>query len=190
MKRFFLGLLAILLLAIVALLFWPEKRYEPFQVNDAYQAQVDAYYVPSMPRDWEWKTFVTRDGTRLRWGETGNAEAAKATLIWVPGYTATLDMYGEHFDVFAKQGFHIVGIDMRGQGGSERHRESQPEKLWVSDFNVYSQDVTGFIESLNIPSERPLILTGVSFGGHVVARTVGEFTTEVDGLFLLSLIHI
>lgn len=174
-----------LILAAIAFYFWPEKRYEAFEVDSAYQAQVDAYNLPDMPSDWTWKRFETQDGTGLRWGETGNAGAAKATVIIVPGYTATLSMYGEHVDMLARRGYHVVGVDLRGQGGSDRHRENQPEKLWVEDFRVYSDDLADFIRALP-ESDRPLIPMAISFGGHVGLRMAGDHPGLVDGLFLMA----
>jgi len=170
----------------MAFYFWPEKSYTPYQVDGAYQAQVDNFKVPDMPPDWQWRNYAAADGTRLRWGETGNGDAAKASIIWVPGYTATLDMYGEHFDLLARRGFHVLGLDLRGQGGSERHRDKHPEKLWIDDFADYSADVDGWMKSLNLPDGRPVILAGVSFGGHVVTRTAGDFEVDIDGLYLVA----
>ena len=174
------------LLGALAFFFWPEKEYEPHQVSEAYQAQVDAFYLPDMPPDWQWKTFEAADGTKLRWGETGNSGAAKATLVLVPGYTATMSMYPEHVDMLARRGYHVVGIDMRGQGGSERHRKSQPEKLWVDDFKVYSDDLAAFIKTLPRNGEQPVIPVAISFGGHVGIRMAGDYPGLVDGLFLMA----
>ena len=186
MRKFFTGLLGVVLLGGLAFYFWPEKAYKPYQVDAAYQAQVDRFVVPDMPPDWVWGDFKTKDGTRLRWGETGNRDAAKASIIWVPGYTATLDMYGEHFDMLARRGYHVIGLDLRGQGGSQRYRAQQPEKLWVDDFSVYAQDVADWIDSLRLPTGRPLILSGSSFGGHVVARAAGDHDMPIDGLYLIA----
>ena len=174
------------LLGVLVFFFWPEKKYEPYQVSEAYQAQVDAFYLPDMPPDWQWKTFEAADGTKLRWGETGNSGAAKATLVLVPGYTATMSMYPEHVDMLARRGYHVVGIDMRGQGGSERHRKSQPEKLWVDDFKVYSDDLAAFIKTFPRNEEQPVIPVAISFGGHVGIRMAGDYPGLVDGLFLMA----
>jgi len=175
----------VLLLGAIGFYFWPEKRYEAYQVKAAYQAQVDAYNLPDMPPDWTWKYFEAEDGTSLRWGETGNAGAAKATLIIIPGYTATLSMYGEHVDILARRGYHVVGLDMRGQGGSERHRKNQPEKLWVDSFSTYSNDLAGFIKALP-DADRPIIPMAISFGGHVAVRMAGDHPGLVDGLYLMA----
>ncbi|WP_170144864.1 alpha/beta hydrolase [Litorimonas taeanensis] len=151
-----------------------------------YQSQVDKFSVPSMPQDWVWKTFDTSDGTQLRWGETGNQGAADTSLILIPGYTATLSMYGEHIDLLAERGFHVIGLDLRGQGGSDRHFKSQPEKLWVDDFSIYSDDVADFIKSQNFNQEQTIIPLGISFGGHVALRLAGDHPGLVDGLALLA----
>ncbi len=186
MRKFlkFTGLFIIALLVLG--LVWPESRYKPYEVDDAYRVQAEAFHIPDMPPDWKWHDFETKDGTRLRWGETGNRHAAKASIIWVPGYTATLDMYGEHFDLLARKGFHVMGLDLRGQGGSQRYRAKQPEKLWIDDFSTYSSDVKDWIESQRIANDRPLILSGTSFGGHVVARAAGEHELPIDALYLIA----
>ncbi len=185
-KNISLGLAGLLVLFFAAIIIWPEKAYEPYRVSSAYQAQVDAFNLPPMPPDWRWETFTASDGTRLRWGETGNAEAAKATIIYVPGYTASFEMYGEHTDILARRGYHVIGFDLRGQGGSERHRADQPEKMWVDDFRVYSDDLAAFINSLPSRDGRPVLLAAISFGGHVGARAVVDHDLPVDGLFLLA----
>ncbi len=185
-KKIVVGFVLIVALAVALLVVWPEKSYAPYEVDAAYQAQVDAFDFPDMPPDWQWHRFTAKDGTSLRWGETGNRDAAKASLIWVPGYTASFDMYGEHVEMLARRGYHVIGFDLRGQGGSERARASHPEKMWVSDFSVYSNDLADFIQSLPPRDGRPLILSAISFGGHVATRAMGDHALPVDGLFLLA----
>ncbi len=186
LKKFGISLVALSFIGLLALYFWPEKSYSAYAVNAEYQKQVDAYFVPEMPPDWTWKTYETADGTRLRWGESGNRNAAKASIIWVPGYTATLDMYGEHFDLLARRGFHLIGLDLRGQGGSQRHRDNFPEKLWVEDFGVYAADIAEWMAELDLPSDRKVLLSGSSFGGHVVTRAAGEYDLSIAGLYLIA----
>lgn len=176
----------IIILGIAAFLYWPEKAYTPYQVPEAYQSQVDAYHVPAMPDDWQWSSFTTKDGTSLRWGQTGNSGTAETTLLLVPGYTATLDMYGEHIDILAERGFHVVGLDLRGQGGSDRYFIDQPEKLWIGDFLTYSDDVADFISAQTFEAERNVIPIGISFGGHVVLRMAAKHAEIIDGLVLVA----
>ena len=185
-KPIFLGLFGLIIIAVIAFFIWPEGPHEFYEVDEDYQAQVDDYHVPPMPADWVYRNFEAKDGTRLRWGETGNRGAARATVIIVPGYTATLDMYGEHTDYFAEQGYHVMGLDLRGQGKSQRHRDEQPEKLWVEDFSVYSDDLAEFIKSQNLPKDRAIVPVAMSFGGHVSTRMAVDHTGLVDGLFLVA----
>ncbi len=185
--RKILGFIALALVALIAVFFlWPEKAYKPYEVSEAYRVQAEGFNLPSMPPDWHWAKFETADGTKLRWGETGNRNTADVTLLIIPGYTASVSMYGEHVDLLAERGFHVMGIDLRGQGGSDRHFANQPEKLWVEDFSIYSNDLKSFIEAQNFPETQIIIPMAISFGGHVALRTAGEFEGLFDGLVLLA----
>lgn len=186
MKQFIFLLLGLLLLAILAFFAWPEQSYQAYEVSDAYQAQVDKFDIPDMPEDWEWGMFQSDDGIKMRFGQTGNAQSASATIVMIPGYTATMDMYGEQVGEIAAKGYHVIGFDLRGQGGSERPRPSQPEKLLIEDFRTYSNDVALFLEGLNVPDDRPVVLMAMSFGGHVAYRVGAEHPDLIDGLLLLA----
>ena len=175
-----------LLLAVIGFFAWPELGYEPYKVSPSYRAQVRDFDIPAMPDDWTWAFFAGEDNTRMRYGQTGNASSAQATVVMLPGYTATMDMYGEQVGDIASRGYHVIGFDLRGQGGSERPRPSQPEKLLIDDFKIYSNDVALFLQGLDIPEDRPVILMGMSFGGHVAFRVAAEHSDLVDGLLLLA----
>jgi len=62
----------------------------------------------------------------------------------------------------------------------------QPEKLIIDDFSRYSNEVSDFIQSLKLPQDRPVIIIGMSLGGHVAMRVAGEHPDAVDGLLLLA----
>lgn len=186
MRKILLGIFILLIIGVLALLFRPEKAYEAYEVSESYQAQVDKYDLPDMPADWVWNRFEAADGTGLRWGETGNRGASSATLIMVPGYTATMSMYGEHVDRLARKGYHVIGLDLRGQGGSDRHFPKQPEKLWVKDFGVYSNDLTAFIRSQHFEDTRIVIPMVSSFGGHVGMRMAHENPGLVGGYYFIA----
>ena len=186
MKQFVFIILGLMLIGIIAFFAWPEKAYKAYQVSAAYQAQVDKFIIPDMPDDWQWGAFTSEDGVQMRFGQTGNSGAASATVVVIPGYTATMDMYGEQVGNIAERGYHVVGFDLRGQGGSDRARSQQPEKLIVRDFVVYSNDVALFLQDLDIPEDRPIILMAMSFGGHVAFRVGAEHPDLVDGLLLLA----
>jgi len=186
MKQFVFVILGLLLLATIGFFIWPEQKYEPYKVKPEYLAQVEAFNIPDMPVDWTWDMFASEDGTKMRFGQTGNTDSARATVVMIPGYTATMDMYGEQAEDIAARGYHVIGLDLRGQGGSERSRESQPEKLLIDDFKIYSNDLALFLQSLVLPEDRPVVLMAMSFGGHVAFRVGAEHSDLVDGLLLLA----
>lgn len=185
-RRVLLGLLLIVLLALLALLFWPEAKYEPHEPSDEYLKRSAAYLVPDLPPDWTYHMHEAEDGLKVRWGETGNRAGGRATVLFIPGYTSTLDIHGDHIYGLASRGYHVVGIDLRGQGGSERHRESHPEKLWAENFGVYSDDVAEIIRAKNFGTDRPLILLGSSFGGHAALRAAADHDVPIAGMVLLA----
>lgn len=186
MKQFLFVVMGLFLLGVIGFFAWPEQSYEPYKVSPSYRAEVKAFNIPDMPRDWTWDMFASEDGIKMRYGQTGNVGSARATVVMIPGYTATMDMYGEQAEDIAARGYHVIGFDLRGQGGSERPRPSQPEKLLIEDFKIYSNDVALFLQSLDLPEDRPVILMAMSFGGHVAFRVGAEHADLVDGLLLLA----
>lgn len=186
MKQLLFVIMGLGLLGIIGFFTWPEQSYEPYKVSPSYRAQVKAFNIPDMPDDWSWDMFASEDGVKMRYGQTGNSASARATVVMIPGYTATMDMYGEQTKEIAARGYHVIGFDLRGQGGSERPRPSQPEKLLIEDFKIYSNDVALFLQSLELPEGRRVILMGMSFGGHVAFRVGAEHSDLVDGLLLLA----
>lgn len=183
--RILIGLGCILIISVAALLGWPEQFYTPYEPSDDYRAQAAQYNIPDMPDDWTASVFTVRDGTRLRWGQTDVPDNARASVVIVPGYTATLSMYGEQIEWLRDRGYHVIAIDMRGQGLSQRHRNDQPEKLWVEDFSTYSDDLAEFLR-VHAHKDLPLILAGNSFGGHVTLRMAVDHPELADGLFLIA----
>jgi len=186
MRQFLFVIMGLALLGIIGFFAWPESTYEPYEVSQSYRAQVEAFDIPDMPSDWTWDMFASEDDIEMRFGQTGNAASARATVVMIPGYTATMDMYGEQVSEIAARGYHVVGFDLRGQGGSERPRPSQPEKLLVEDFKIYANDVALFLQSLEVPKDRPVVIMGMSFGGHIAFRVGAEHPDLVDGLLLLA----
>ncbi len=184
MKFLYVSVFALFFL-LGTLLLIPEAKHISYTPDDSYLADSAAYNVPPMPDGWTWSYFQTHDGTKVRWGETAS-DGAKATVLLIPGYTSSMDMYGEHVSMLAERGYHVVGFDLRGQGGSDRHRSSHPEKLYAKTFGVYSDDVAAFIAVQDFSDSAPLIVLGSSFGGHVALRLTGDHDVGVDGLVLLA----
>ena len=187
MLRKLLTGIAVLFVAVWgALLLWPEGAYAPHQPSDEYRARAADYLARNltpMPENWQWDSFEATDGKLMRWGRARPEGDIRATVIFVPGYTGTLEMYADYHHEMLSRGYEVYGFDLRGQGGSARMLEN-PEKPWVADFGVYSDDVAGFTEMVRTQTAGPLLLIGESFGGHVVLRAAGDHELPIDGLLL------
>ena len=185
-KKMILGIIFLGIAAVLAIIIWPQKTYTPYIVSAQLQTKAENYPVPAMPEGWEWKTFIAKDGTALRWGQGGQNPNARDTVIYVPGFTSTLEHVAEHLTYFEAQGYHVIGLDLRGQGGSQRMLKNNPEKPWSSDFSIYSDDFAQFIGSIRPQISGRLFVIGSSFGGHVTYRAIGDHGLDVDGLILIA----
>jgi len=154
--------------------------YAPYELSAKEAAFVAQINVPEFAPDWHFRTFESFDGTAIRWGETGNADTAKATLVYVPGYNGTLDAYAEQFGLWARKGYHVVGMDMRGQGGSEGnpHGEKLPAFIQGGEV-VNSRDIRGLVSSLGVEG-RPVVLVGSSYGGLMTTLAVMDEPSLFD----------
>ena len=169
-----IALVGIVIAGLLALRVWPMADYEPYQLTDEERAFVDTIEVPAFAPDWEWARYESFDGTSLRWGQTGNADTAKATLVYIPGYNGTIEAYAEQFGLWAREGYHVVGMDMRGQGGSEGNPHGEKLPKFIQDGEVVNaRDIIGFVKHLGI-DDRPVILSGSSYGGIMTTLAILE----------------
>ncbi len=123
LKRTAISLLGLLFLAwmitYVAVRF---ERHEYTQISDEQRQQASDYLVGKVtprPDTWQWETFTPEKGIDLRTG-TVDAENAKGTVIFVPGFTGTIDMSMETITQLNRAGYRVAAIEYRGQGKSHR----------------------------------------------------------------------
>lgn len=148
-------------------------RYTAFPTTPADQDRAAAYVQQNMPPfpDWTWGDHDFGQGT-VRYGVTGNTDAA-TTLIFLPGYSTSLEFYGDLVRPWYEQGYRVVGMDLPGQGGSSR-RADNPEKAWSGNIKEYADITASFIDFISRELDTDVILVGDSFGGHVALRTAQE----------------
>ena len=180
-KKIALGIILALGLGAVLFYVWPQPKYQPGQPSDVFLKNAESFYVTDLPPDWTFKDFTTVDGRRIRWGETGNRGAAKATVVFVPGFGGFMEMYGEQVDMLAERGFHVVSFEARGMGGGDRDNPNQPEQMNPSDFKTYSDDFAQFYNQIVDPIANDKAILALSFGAHLSMRAVGEHNLDVDG---------
>ena len=185
-RKIAVGLVVLLAVAWAAVRFWPEDTSEYVLTPEA-EAFLATIPEATMPPDWTWHTFESFDGTPIRWGETGNGSSARATLVYVPGYTNTIEGYGEQFDLWARRGFHVVGMDMRGQGGSggEAGGDKLP-RFRDGDVVFNARDIIGLVRSLPRVGGQPLVLSGSSYGGFMTTLALLEDPDIADAYVAIA----
>ena len=113
------------------------------------------------PHHAEAVTFAGRFGSvgALRRGGSG------PLVLLVPGYTGSKEDFAPLLDPIAEAGFEAVAIDLPGQmdsEGSDSEDDYLPEPL-----GAFLADLVG-----KFAAERPVLLTGHSYGGLVCRRAV------------------
>ncbi|MUM19425.1 alpha/beta hydrolase [Mycobacterium sp. CBMA271] len=107
--------------------------------------------------------FVTADGTRIGFSDTGN-RAAPVTVVFLHGWTQNREAWDDVAGPLHERNpeLRVVGIDHRGHGKSDPAPEGTvtPTQL--------ASDVAEFIEA-EIPSGQ-IILLGHSMGGMTMMR--------------------
>jgi len=96
-------------------------------------------------------TFLTSDGVRLSWSESGAGEPA---LIFVPGWTMPGSIWAPQLAHFSAAGHRVIAFDPRGQGRSDAPAQGYtPERR--------AQDIAELIDAAD--AGRPVII-GWSLG--------------------------
>ncbi|UXU74446.1 MULTISPECIES: alpha/beta fold hydrolase [unclassified Paracoccus (in: a-proteobacteria)] len=104
------------------------------------------------------------DGVRLR-AAHWPAEAAQGTVLLFPGRTEYVEKYDELAGQLASAGYHVLAIDWRGQGLSDR-LQTNVRPGHVGAFSHYQRDVVELViaaQELGLPE--PWHLFAHSMGG-------------------------
>lgn len=133
-----------------------------------------------MERTVETGNLTSRDGTRLSYVLSPHP-AARAVLLFVPGYADHVGRYSHVFDWFVSRGYTCTGIDLRGHGRSGGHRG------FVEHFGAYVDDLETAVNLLveRYPDQK-LVLVGHSMGGLVVLTYLLRHPEGIEGAVLSS----
>ncbi|MEP0961244.1 MAG: alpha/beta hydrolase [Roseobacter sp.] len=118
-----------------------------------------------------WTT--TSDGIKIRIGHWP-LQAAKGTVLILPGRTEYIEKYGQIAASFAQRGLASASIDWRGQGLADRLLDN-PLIGHVEHFSDYQKDVAALVRvarELDLP--RPYFLLAHSMGAAIGLRAVME----------------
>ncbi|MBL8151917.1 MAG: alpha/beta hydrolase [Blastocatellia bacterium] len=116
--------------------------------------------------------FVTSDGVKLRYIEAGKGSA----ILFEPGWTMSAEIWEKQIDYFAKN-YHVVAIDPRSQGESDKPSEGHyPERR--------ARDIKELVDHLKLA---PVTLVGWSMGVAEALTYVELFGTDsLSGLVLVD----
>ena len=176
---FVLGLWVFLYVSLI------NDEHEYSVLDDEQMAQAKSYLwgkFHPVPAGWQWQDFETSNKVTLRTGRA-DAERAKGTVIFVPGFTGTIEMAMDIIGDIHAQGFNVAAVEYRGQGGSYRPL-NHPEKGYVESYEVLADEVAEFAEKQRDPN-LPLYFFSVSKGAHITMRMAVENSIDVDGYALV-----
>ena len=104
--------------------------------------------------------FTTSDGVRLHYLESGSGQA----ILFVPGWTMPADIWDSQIQFFS-QHYHVVAIDPRSQGDSDKPSEGNyPERR--------ARDYKELVDHLKLS---PAVLVGWSLGVAEMLAYVDQF---------------
>ena len=176
------------LLFIIWLITYLSVRFEKHQytvVSAEHKAQATDYLkgkVTPLPNQWKWHTFTPEAGVNLRTGSV-DAVNSKGTIIFVPGFTGTIEMQMATITQLNNAGFRVAAIEYRGQGKSYRPI-SHPEKGYVQDYGLLASDVAKYARYVQRDNE-PLFFFSISKGGHITLRMAAEQGLNVAAFALV-----
>ncbi len=127
----------------------------------------------SIPSEATESTWNAEDGwpiRRIDWKANG---AFRGSMLFLPGRGDHYEKYLETLDYFSNQGWHVTGIDWRGQGGSGRLL-SDPHIGHVDDFSDWIADLRFFWAQWKRTMPGPHVIVGHSMGGHLAMRALVE----------------
>jgi len=116
--------------------------------------------------------FVTVDDKKVHYVEKGEGKP----IILIHGFLYHTVMWKKNIDALAER-FKVYAIDLWGWGYSERLKKME------YSFELYGNQVTGFMDALNI--ERAT-LAGQSMGGGISVYVAAHFPERVDRLILVD----
>ena len=116
--------------------------------------------------------FKTSDGVRLHYLESGTGPA----ILFVPGWTMPGEIWQAQIQYFSRT-YHVVALDPRSQGESERTAEGNfPERR--------ARDIKELVEHLDLS---PVVLVGWSLGVREALTYVQMFgTSRLSALVLVD----
>lgn len=136
--------------------------------------------------------FKTRDGIHLAYSQFKASEKAliqgkpKATIIISHGLGESRPQWLDQIKTFIEEGYDVFIYEHRGQAHSDR-QVSNPNKVYVKQFEDYEEDLHEFIHQIVKPrSSPPLYGVAFSLGGLVATANVIKNPDDIEALVAIA----
>jgi len=125
--------------------------------------------------NWKPLWFTAADGTRLDGAELGSGERGVVFLHESPNDLCGWEPYAAEV---AKRGFHVLIVDLRAYGLSQRGPSG--------GIRGAVADVRGAVDELKRLGAERVAVVGASYGGAAAVATAPELGSEITGVVSLS----
>ena len=131
--------------------------------------------------------LTMRDGVRIRYATfAATGRPLKGSVIVIPGRNECIEKYFETIADLCARGLGVAIFDLRGQGGSDRLL-ADPQRGYITDFELYVQDLHQLIEDVVLPDCRaPYYLLGHSTGALVSLLAAPSLMNRIRRMVLCA----
>jgi lysophospholipase len=144
-------------------------------------AAFDRRAIPAGARESRWLAPDGHAIRRIDW--PGPSDAARGSLLFLPGRGDAYEKYLETLDHWRERGWRVTALDWRGQAGSGR-LGADAVTGHIEDFAQWTGDLAAFWREWIAGRGGPHGLVGHSMGGHLVLRAVADGLVRPDALVL------
>lgn len=137
------------------------------------------------PSGWQWQRAAIEGAGEVRWGHA-TPENPKGLVVFLPGYSAPLNIYFESLSRMMSAGYAVGGLDWPNQGGSSRPLDN-PNKMYAKSFDGHVAAGLAVQRALfeQYPGV-PVFLVGLSMGAQLGTRMLSD--TDSEGVAAAALI--
>ncbi len=147
------------------------------------QAVTPAIDRRSIPADASETRWSAPDGHAVRRIDWPGAEAARGSILFLPGRGDFYEKYLETLEEWHRAGWRVTAADWRGQAGSGRLGDDDVTGH-IDDFGDWVADLAALWTAWKAETPGPHILAGHSMGGHLVMRALVEKVVDPDAVVL------
>ncbi len=160
----------------------PERR-AVIHPPDTQAGPFDRRAIPDAATESRWQGADGYSIRRIDWQRPASGQAAKGSILFLPGRGDNYEKYIETLDEWHRAGWRVTASDWRGQGDSGRLGNDSVTGH-ISDFAIWTRDLSQLWSRWIAETPGPHVLVGHSMGGHLVLRAVAEGRIRPDALIL------